>query len=96
MSSKKKTTKIKRWKNPICAILWMDATYVTTKELPKEPPLPQLTTGFIISANEEFTNIAMNVKYDSATGRLWPLDGFIIPKKAKIKFFKLANLDGKV
>ena len=83
-------------KNPICAILWMDAAYTTTKKLPKELPLPQLTVGFIISTNEEFTNIAMNVKYDSRTGRLWPVDGLIIPKKTTIKFTKLTNLNGKI
>lgn len=88
--------KIKRPKNPVCAILWMDAAYVMTKELPKELPLPQLTMGFIIAANEEFTNIAMSVKYDSATGRLWPVDGFVVPKKAQIKFLRLANLNGKI
>ncbi|MFH1193151.1 MAG: hypothetical protein V1656_02435 [Candidatus Jorgensenbacteria bacterium] len=83
-------------KNPVCAILWMDATRATTKELPKEPPLPQLTVGFIISTNEEFTNIAMNVKYDPRTRHLWPIDGLIIPRKAKIKFIKLAYLNGKI
>ena len=74
----------------------MDAAYATTKELPDELPLPQLTTGFIIESNEKFTNIATNVKYDPKTGKLWPVDGFIIPKKAKIKFIKLADTNGKI
>ena len=89
----KEKTKIK---NPVCAILWMDATYTTEKELPKELPQAQLTVGFIISTNKEFTNIAMNVDYDPLTRHLWPVDGLIIPKKAKMKFIKLANLNGKI
>ena len=94
--SKKKAVKTKRPKNPVCAILWMDASYVTTKEFPKELPLPQLTIGFIISASEKFINIATNVKYDSATGRLWPIDGFVIPRKVEMKFIRLVNLNGKI
>ncbi|MBU3968697.1 hypothetical protein KJ991_00560 [Patescibacteria group bacterium] len=89
----KEKTKIR---NPVCAILWMDATYTTEKELPKELPQAQLTVGFIISTNKKFTNIAMNVKYDPVTRRLWPVDGLIIPRKAKIKFIKLAYLNGKI
>ncbi len=96
MILKKKRSGIKQFKNPVCAILWMDAAYATTKELPKELPAPQLTTGFIISANEESTNIAVNVKYNPKTGHLWPVDGFIIPKKAQIRFLKIADLNGKI
>ncbi|MBI4993549.1 hypothetical protein HZC33_01135 [Candidatus Wolfebacteria bacterium] len=75
-------------KNPACVILWQDAAYSYEKEFPKEFPLPQLTAGFIISANDEddFINIAMNVEYDEKTGKLYPLDGFLIPKKSKIEF----------
>jgi len=89
----KEKTKIR---NPVCAILWMDATYTTEKELPKELPQAQLTVGFIISTNKEFTNIAMNVDYDPLTRHLWPVDGLIIPRGAEIKFKKLTFLNGKI
>lgn len=92
MISKEKT----KIKNPVCAILWMDATYTTEKELPKELPQAQLTVGFIVSTNKKFTNIAMNVDYDPTTRHLWPVDGLIIPRKAEIKFKKLTYLNGKI
>ena len=74
----------------------MDAAYTTEKELPKKLPLPQLAVGFIISTNKEFTNIAMNVEYDSHSRHLWPIDGLIIPQGAEIKFKKLTYLNGKI
>jgi len=73
-------------KIPVCALLWRDASYVYTKELPKSPPSLQLTIGFIIEANDEFTNIAMNVNYNPKTKKFWPLDGFIVPEKAIVEF----------
>jgi len=72
-------------KIPVCALLWRDASYVYTKRLQKLPSL-QLTIGFIIEANDEFTNIAMNVNYNPKTKKFWPLDGFIVPEKAIVEF----------
>ena len=83
----------KKPKNPVCVILWRDALYVFTKNIPKYPPPLQLTAGFIIDSNDKFTNIAMNVNYNPKTGTLWPEDGFLIPKGAKIEFRRIGNLN---
>ncbi len=57
-------------KNPVCAIYWRDAAYTSEKELPAlEPPI-QVTVGFVISATDEYTNIATNVRYDEKTKTL--------------------------
>lgn len=82
-----------RFKNPICIILWRDAFYVFTKNIPKYPPPFQLTAGFIIDSNDKFTNIAMNVNYNLKTGTLWPVDGFLIPKGVIIEFRRIGNLN---
>ena len=82
-------------KNPVCAIYWQDAAFAYTKEMPPTNQPTQLTIGFIISTNRSFTNIATNVNYNLKTGELWPVDGFVIPNKAIIKFKKLRNLNGK-
>jgi hypothetical protein len=76
-------------KNPICAIVWHDAAYSYAKKLPKEMPKPQLTTGFIISANEKFINIATNVAYDENEKKIKAIDGFIIPITARKEFRKI-------
>lgn len=73
-------------KNPICTILWQDAAYTFEEKMPIEPPLPQLTAGFIIKSDDEKTFIATNVKYDSKSRSLKPIDGLIIPEKSIIKF----------
>lgn len=78
-------------KNPICSILWRDAAYTFETETPKELPLPRLTTGFIVEANTECTLIATNVAYDKESGKIYPVDGFIIPEKAIIDFKKIGN-----
>ena len=83
----------KKFKNPVCTILWQDAAYSYLKEFSKELPLPQLTTGFIISENDEFINIATNVKYNQKTGEIYPIDGFLIPKGVEIKFRKIGFLE---
>jgi hypothetical protein len=82
-------------KNPICTILWQDAAYSFEKELPKDFPLPNITTGFIISTNDHFTFIATNVDYDKSTGNLSPVDGFVIPEKAILGFKKIGNYNEK-
>ncbi len=76
MSKKKRI-----YKNPVCAIAWLDATYTFEKKFPKGLTHPQVTTGFIIEANDDYTNIATNVSYNFKTGKLWPVDGIILPKK---------------
>jgi len=78
-------------KNPVCTILWRDASYSFFTEAPLDLPLPQLTTGFIIQTNDEFTFIATNVEYNKNTRILHPIDGFIIPEKAIIEFKKIGN-----
>ncbi len=85
--------KSKKPNNPVCAILWREAFYTFNKNFPHKLPLPQLTTGFIISSNKKFINIATNVNYNSETGQLWPVDGFLIPQQAIIKFKKIGNLN---
>lgn len=84
---------IKKYKNPVCVVTWQDAAYSFSKQLPREMPVPQVTAGFVISANEKFVNIATNAKYDKKNGKLWPSDGFLIPKKSIIKFKKYGNLN---
>ncbi|MEK7635728.1 MAG: hypothetical protein AAB405_01400 [Patescibacteria group bacterium] len=76
-------------KNPVCTILWQDAAYSYSKEFSKELPSLRLTTGFIIVANDEFINIAVNVEYNQETGVLRPIDGFLIPKGVIVEFKKI-------
>lgn len=78
-------------KNPVCTVLWRDAAYMFELRPPKDIPRPQLTTGFIIEANDEYIFIATNVSYDMHTGSLVPIDGFIIPRKAVIGFKKIGD-----
>jgi len=80
----------KHSKNPICAIVWHDAAYSYSKKLPKKVPGSQLTTGFIISVNKKFINIATNVAYDESTKKISAVDGFIIPITARKEFRKIA------
>lgn len=83
----------KKFKNPVCTILWQDAAYTYEKEFPEKLPLPQLTAGFIFSENDEFINIATNVKYDQKTGEIYPINGFLIPKEVEIKFRNIGFLE---
>ncbi|MCK6463008.1 MAG: hypothetical protein L6Q29_04320 [Candidatus Pacebacteria bacterium] len=76
-------------KNPICAILWQDASYSFEKNIPQEIPLPKLTVGFIVETNDNFTNIATNVDYDSRQDKIVPKDGFLIPAKSIVKFQRI-------
>lgn len=78
-------------KNPVCSILWEDAAYSFNSTAPTNPPNPRLTTGFIITTNEEFTFIATNVDYNRLTGVLTPVDGLIIPEKSIIEFRTFGN-----
>jgi len=82
-----------KFKNPVCIIIWRDAFYAFTKRFPKELPPLQLTAGFIIDSNDKFTNIAMNVHYNQKTGGIQTVDGFLIPKGAKIEFRRIGNLN---
>ena len=79
--------------NPICAITWHEAQYLYTSEIPEKNPFPQITIGFIISSNDEFTNIAVNVSHIPETKQIIPLDGFLIPKKATQNFEKIENFE---
>lgn len=83
----------KKFKNPMCAILWKEAFYTFNKNFPKKFPLPQLTVGFIISSNKKMTNIATNVNYNQKTSQLWPVDGFLIPQKTVVEFRKIQNFN---
>ncbi|MEX2410131.1 MAG: hypothetical protein WD607_01960 [Candidatus Paceibacterota bacterium] len=80
-------------KNPVCAIWWNDASYSFLKNKPQKPPLPILTVGFIIETNDEFTNIATDVKYNKKTEELEPSRGVLIPEKSIIKFKKISFLN---
>jgi len=84
-----------KFKNPVCVLYWHDAIYTYTKKLPTSPPPLQVTAGFIVVANDKYVNIATNVRYDRTTGKLWPVDGFVIPDKAIIKFCKIGWLNEK-
>lgn len=52
-----------------------------------------MTTGFVVAATSQYVNIATNVNYDSDTHELWPVDGFVIPEEAIIRFKKIGFLD---
>ncbi len=80
-------------RNPVCAILWRDATYSFIDEVPQELPSPQLTCGFIIKATNDYAFIATNVSYDPKTKTIHPIDGMIIPEKAIISFRKIDFYD---
>ena len=80
-------------KNPVCVIFWWDAACTRNVKFPIEPQKLQATTGFIISATDEYTNIATNVRYDQNTKKLWPIDGFVIPAKAIVEFKKIGFLE---
>lgn len=86
-------TKKSAKKNPVCVIFWRDAVNTERKVLPKEKPPLQATTGFIIKATNEYINIATNVRFDSTTKKMWPIDGFVIPKKTVVKFKKIGFLN---
>jgi hypothetical protein len=79
-------------KNPVCAIWWNDAAYAFQKEKPAKP-LPILTVGFIIETNDEFTNIATDVKHDEENQQIIPSRGVLIPEKSIIKFKKINYLN---
>ena len=81
--------KNKTLKNPICAILWQDASYSFEKTMPLKTPQPRLTIGFIVSTNKDFTHIATNVEYNEIKKTIYPIDGFLIPEKTIIKFKKI-------
>ncbi|MEA1929375.1 MAG: hypothetical protein U9M92_00600 [Patescibacteria group bacterium] len=83
----------KEKRNPICTILWHDASYTFDEQLPKEIPLPSITSGFIISESAEFVNIATNVDYDEKTNTVSPVNGFLIPRKSIIEFKKVGYLN---
>lgn len=77
---------------PVCALWWYDAAYTYEGKLPTELPQPQLTVGFIMTANDDYVNIATNVRYKAKDGSIWPVDGFIFPKKTITKFKKIRLL----
>lgn len=78
-------------KNPVCTILWTDATYSYETEVPAELPLPNLTTGFILQTNDDYTFIATNVRYDQATGEISAIDGMVIPEKSILEFKRIGD-----
>jgi len=78
-------------RNPVCAILWRDAAYSFEERLPKEPPLPELTLGFIVDTNKTFTHIATSVAYDTSVHTLQKRDGILIPEKTIISFRKIGD-----
>lgn len=76
-------------KNPVCALLWADAAYSFEESLPKKPPLPQLTLGFIVEANDVFTHIVTTAGYDTSVHSLKKKDGILIPSRTIINFRKI-------
>ncbi len=87
-------TKNINYKNPICTILWRDAAYTDDiQALENETPKINLTCGFIIETNEQWTNIACSVHYDKEKKSMVPTNGFIIPENAIIEFKKIDFYD---
>lgn len=82
-------------KNPVCTIFWQDAAYTFELEVPKELPTPQLTAGFILQTNDQYTFIATNVRYDKKNHTLSAVDGFIIPEKVILEFRKMGNYNNE-
>ncbi|MEI6296346.1 MAG: hypothetical protein WCO84_01700 [bacterium] len=82
---------MKKKNDPICTILWRDASYTFMQKMPEILPLPQLTTGFIMETNDDYTVIATNVSYDDKTGAMSMVDGFIVPGKTILEFRKIGN-----
>jgi hypothetical protein len=82
-------------RNPVCVIYWWDAAYSHNKNVPKEAPQLQVTTGFIIFSSDDYANIATNVNYDRETKTLHPVDGFVIPQKAIVEFRKIGYLENE-
>lgn len=78
--------------NPICAITWRDAAFSFEEEI---FPIPKnkVTVGFIIEAGDDYVNIATTTDYDSETGKIYPKDGYLIPKKAIIDFIKIGDFN---
>lgn len=79
-------------KDIVCAVAWLDASYVFSKKLPKHPPQPQITVGFLVEDMDSYLNIATNIRFDPKTKISWPIDGFIIPKKTILEFKKLVDM----
>lgn len=79
-------------KNPVCVVYWRDAAYSYQKKLPSQNPPLQVTSGFVVVSADAFTNIAVNVNYNQKDDTLWPVDGFVIPEKAIIKFKRIGWL----
>lgn len=91
--SREKKIPVERPRNPVGALLWLDAGYSFEKRFPGKFPQPQITAGFIIESNKDYINIATNVKYNEETDSIWPVDGFVIPGTAILKFKKLTNFN---
>ena len=66
-------------------VIWQDASYSFDKKMPSLPHL-QETFGIIVDKNDEFINIATNLRLDRISNKLEPSDGFLIPKKVIIKY----------
>ncbi|MFH1192702.1 MAG: hypothetical protein V1656_00045 [Candidatus Jorgensenbacteria bacterium] len=49
----------------------------------------EATAGFTVKATDSYVNIATNANYNLTTHGLWPVDGFVIPKNAIVKFRKI-------
>ena len=86
----------KKLKNPpVCALWWKDAAYSYGEKLTSALPPTQLTAGFVMAATDEYVNIATNVDYDEKDKTIWPIDGFVIPKKAIVEFKRIGPLHGE-
>jgi hypothetical protein len=80
-------------KNPVCVVYWNDAAYSYEDKLPDNPPQLQLTAGFVIKATDNYINITTNVNFNKANGRLSPVDGFVLPRSAMVRFKKIGWLN---
>ena len=74
--------------NKIVMITWKDAAYTFEGEFPDHLPEIQTAVGFVIEDTPEFIKIANNA-YIEPSGKVLPIDGFLIPKKTVLKVQEL-------
>lgn len=71
--------------NKILMITWKDAAYTFDEEFPDHLPEIDTTIGFLIEDNPDFIKIANNAFTDERSGKVLPIDGFIIPKRTILR-----------
>lgn len=83
---------VQSYKNPICAVWWVDAAYSFQDTIPAVLPPINIATGFIIEETAEYLNIASNIEYNKEDATITPMEGVLIPCKAILRFERLRDL----